>query len=446
MFKIIFAPIKWIFSLFAKFLKLRLWLQMFILSLLAITSIVLMSTSFGHKADYMTVATSDGYMQVGVSAIESDTIDIAAGDSLRLLAREDKKIWAETPDGKFRGFIPPSIVGETDGLPSRYKNEAYIMSFRKFRSIMADSAFTIAKLYELGEADFTKVCGDTITIVSDIFVFDDIANLYSLTFKFNRDSTLKELRYYPARGQRSATPALKDDDTHIAKFVDFFAPVISPPEFPAISPSNWLLSVTFQYLGAYLPLCILMLLLAWRLPLYFVPNWIVNLLIIICLTVAPRIWVGIMVLRGFPPLLLYPLIFIISIALALFFLGVYRELRCPRCKRLEYHEVISTELLSREYTDRDRELDGETRHTGTTTGYEVTHGETITTKKIWEERHYETEVIKRTEHVEKEKIKEFTRCRHCGHERTIIRRKNTVIGWTNKGRGVRKESKRRYER
>ena len=82
MFKLIFKPIIWVIS---KFLKLPLWGQSSILIAIALTTLVLMTASFGHKANHMTTAAGEGPMFVGRGGDLSDTIHLVPGDSLRLL-------------------------------------------------------------------------------------------------------------------------------------------------------------------------------------------------------------------------------------------------------------------------------------------------------------------------------------------------------------------------
>lgn len=226
-----------------------------------------------------------------------------------------------------------------------------------------------------------------------------------------------------------------------AHITDLFSWVISRPEFPAVM-STWLLSGIFLNLVPFLPLCLLMGLLALRRPLYYVPNWAVNLLIAACILFGFWLWPKLMLLRGYPFISAYPLVWAITILVVGLFWGLYRGLRCPRCKRLEDHELVSTEVLSQRYRDRKGETVKRRTHTGTTTAYteRTRNGQVEGREKEWEEKHFDEEVETWVDRVRIDKVRELYRCRHCGHERVKIRRKESWVSRRDTGSENRKTS------
>lgn len=226
-----------------------------------------------------------------------------------------------------------------------------------------------------------------------------------------------------------------------AHITDLFSWVISRPEFPAVM-STWLLSGIFLNLVPFLPLCLLMGLLALRRPLYYVPNWAVNLLIAACILFGFWLWPKLMLLRGYPFISAYPLVWVITILVVGLFWGLYRGLRCPRCKRLEDYELVSTEVLSQRYRDRKGEAVKRRTHTGTTTAYteRTRNGQVEGREKEWEEKHFDEEVETWVDRVRIDKVRELYRCRHCGHERVKIRRKESWVSRRDTGSENRKTS------
>lgn len=444
MLKLIFKPIIWIFS---KFLKLPLWGQMTILIAISVTTLVLMTASFGHKADYMAVARQEGPMFVGRGGDLSDTIHIVPGDSLRLLAELGEMIWAETPDGHFRGVIPAEVAGNPDGLPIRSQKQDHKISFRKYLRIIDDPDFSMEKLYAMTSINSVRTTADSIVVVPNYLLLDDMWNMFRVSFTFNPDGLYIASQYWPTSFRRfvsaitSYEPMMGGSGWR-AWLTDHFSWLISRPEFPAVS-SNWLLSGILLNMVPFLPLCILLLLLAWRRPLYWMPNWVANLLIVGCLFFAAYVWAKLMLLRGFSFLLAYPVVWIITIVLAGLFLGLYRGLRCPRCKRLEHHELISSEVIGKKYKDRKGEAVKNRTHTHTTTGYTVhtRNGVEERREKDWEEKHYNEEVETWVDQVRIDKIKELYRCRHCGHERVKIRREESWLSREDTGVENRRTSK-----
>lgn len=443
MWKWIFKPIVWIFS---KFLKLPLWGQMAILVAVSVTALVLMTVSFGHKADYRTVAVSEGPMFVGRGGDLSDTLHISPGDSLRLLARQGEMVWAETPDGRFRGVIPAGVAVAPEGLPERSLKQDRKISFRKYLRMVDDPDFSMERLYDRVTVNSVKTTPDSIVVVPNLVLFDDWWNMFRVSFTFNPDGSFAGSHYWPTSFRHwlsavtSHEPMMGGDGLR-AHITDLFSWVISRPEFPAVM-STWLLSGIFLNLVPFLPLCLLMGLLALRRPLYCVPNWAVNLLIAACILFGFWLWPKLMLLRGYPFISAYPLVWVITILVVGLFWGLYRGLRCPRCKRLEDHELVSTEVLSQRYRDRKGETVKRRTHTGTTTAYteRTRNGQVEGREKEWEEKHFDEEVETWVDRVRIDKVRELYRCRHCGHERVKIRRKESWVSRRDTGSENRKTS------
>ena len=397
---------------------------MAILVAVSVTALVLMTVSFGHKADYRTVAVSEGPMFVGRGGDLSETLHISPGDSLRLLARQGEMVWAETPDGRFRGVIPAGVAVAPEGLPERSLKQDRKISFRKYLRMIDDPDFSMERLYDRVTVNSVKTTPDSIVVVSNLVLLDDWWNMFRVPFTFNPDGSFAGSHYWPTSFRHwlsavtSHEPMMGGDGLR-AHITDLFSWVISRPEFPAVM-STWLLSGIFLNLVPFLPLCLLMGLLALRRPLYYVPNWAVNLLIAACILFGFWLWPKLMLLRGYPFISAYPLVWVITILVVGLFWGLYRGLRCPRCKRLEDHELVSTEVLSQRYRDRKGETVKRRTHIGTTTAYteRTRNGQVEGREKEWEEKHFDEEVETWVDRVRIDKVRELYRCRHWGEDTT----------------------------
>lgn len=385
-------------------------------------------------------------MFVGRGGDFSDTLHISPGDSLRLLARQGEMVWAETPDGLFRGVIPAGVAVAPEGLPERSLKQDRKISFRKYLRMVDDPDFSMERLYDRVTVNSVKTTPDSIVVVPNLVLLDDWWNMFRVSFTFNPDGSFAGSHYWPTSFRHwlaavtSHEPMMGGDGLR-AHITDLFSWVISRPEFPAVM-STWLLSGIFLNLVPFLPLCLLMGLLALRRPLYYVPNWAVNLLIAACILFGFWLWPKLMLLRGYPFISAYPLVWVITILVVGLFWGLYRGLRCPRCKRLEDHELVSTEVLSQRYRDRKGEAVKRRTHTGTTTAYteRTRNGQVEGREKEWEEKHFDEEVETWVDRVRIDKVRELYRCRHCGHERVKIRRKESWVSRRDTGSENRKTS------
>ena len=385
-------------------------------------------------------------MFVGRGGDLSDTLHISPGDSLRLLARQGEMVWAETPDGRFRGVIPAGVAVAPEGLPERSLKQDRKISFRKYLRMVDDPDFSMERLYDRVTVNSVKTTPDSIVVVPNLVLLDDWWNMFRVSFTFNPDGSFAGSHYWPTSFRHwlsavtSHEPMMGGDGLR-AHITDLFSWVISRPEFPAVM-STWLLSGIFLNLVPFLPLCLLMGLLALRRPLYYVPNWAVNLLIAACILFGFWLWPKLMLLRGYPFISAYPLVWVITILVVGLFWGLYRGLRCPRCKRLEDHELVSTEVLSQRYRDRKGEAVKRRTHTGTTTAYteRTRNGQVEGREKEWEEKHFDEEVETWVDRVRIDKVRELYRCRHCGHERVKIRRKESWVSRRDTGSENRKTS------
>lgn len=385
-------------------------------------------------------------MFVGRGGDLSDTLHISPGDSLRLLARQGEMVWAETPDGRFRGVIPAGVAVAPEGLPERSLKQDRKISFRKYLRMVDDPDFSMERLYDRVTVNSVKTTPDSIVVVPNLVLLDDWWNMFRVSFTFNPDGSFAGSHYWPTSFRHwlsavtSHEPMMGGDGLR-AHITDLFSWVISRPEFPAVM-STWLLSGIFLNLVPFLPLCLLMGLLALRRPLYYVPNWAVNLLIAACILFGFWLWPKLMLLRGYPFISAYPLVWVITILVVGLFWGLYRGLRCPRCKRLEDHELVSTEVLSQRYRDRKGETVKRRTHTGTTTAYteRTRNGQVEGREKEWEEKHFDEEVETWVDRVRIDKVRELYRCRHCGHERVKIRRKESWVSRRDTGSENRKTS------
>ena len=241
-------------------------------------------------------AVSDGWLRTGMVDDNLDSVRVHRGDSLRLLARQGHLLWAETLDRKHRGFVRDSLMENSAaglGIPVRRKLSGFFISHGKFESLMSDSAteFDILE-HEYIHAEYLKSLGKKFVGEYGLMVEDSLGN------------------------------------------------IISTREFQQTSPfDNNILQWLWIIFPGFLMFYIIILLLWARLPLYFVPNVVVNLLLATLVVLGPLAWGVMMVKMGLSAVGVSLITGGAVLIGALLLWLDYSGLRCPRCKHLRHHEL-----------------------------------------------------------------------------------------------------------
>lgn len=277
---------------------------------------------------------NNGWLRTGMVDNNLDSLCVHQGDSLRLLGRQGHLLWAETTDGKYRGFVSDSLVENLDKdirVPTRRKLSGYFISQKKFESLMSDSAITLGELEKKYiNAEYIKRLDKKFVGEFGFMVEDSLGNIKRPVITFCADSTINNyiLHRFRSNGVLLGHP-----------IIDIVSPVISTREFQKISPfDNNILQWLWIIFPGFLPIYIMMLLLWARRPLYFVPNTVINLVLGALVVLGPLAWAFMMVKMGFSSVGVF-LITCSSVLVGAFMLWLdYSSLRCPKCKHLRHHE------------------------------------------------------------------------------------------------------------
>lgn len=278
---------------------------------------------------------SDGWLRTGMVDNNLDSVRVHRDDSLRLLARQGHLLWAEMLDGKHRGFVRDSLVekpAEEIRIPVRRKLSGYFISQKKFENLMSDSATTFDRLeQEYIHAEYIKSLGKKFVGEYGLMVEDSLGNIMRPVITFGADSTVDG---YVLHKFRSHSVVLGHP------LIDIVSPVISTREFQKTSPfDNNILQWLWIIFPGFLMVYIVILLLWARLPLYFVPNVVVNLLLAALVVLGPPAWGVMMVKMGFSSVGVFLITGGAVLIGALLLWLDYSGLRCPRCKHLRPHEL-----------------------------------------------------------------------------------------------------------
>lgn len=277
---------------------------------------------------------NNGWLRTGMIDNNLDSLRVHRGDTLRLLGRQGHLLWAETTDGKYRGFVCDSLVENSAkdiDIPTRRKLSNYFISQKKFESLMSDSASTFGRLEkDFIHAEYIKSHNKKFVGEFGFMVEDSLGNLKRPVITFCADSTVND---YNLHRFRSSSVLLGHP------IIDIVSPIISTREFQKFSPlDNNILLWLWIILPGFLLIYIMILLLWARLPLYFVPNAVINLVLGTLVVFGPMTW-GVMMEK-----MVFHSIGIFLITGCSVFVGAlllwidYSSLRCPKCKHLRAHE------------------------------------------------------------------------------------------------------------
>lgn len=326
----LFWPFRFVFNL-------SIWWQA-ILGLGVTGVLIILSLSGGRALPEGRVVESTRvvYLKTGRAGNNLDSVRIGKGQPLRLLARQGGDFWAETPDGRYRGFIEKRVVADDSvefSLPERRVLSSYFISRKKFEALMADSSTTLSSLQrDYIHAEYMKPRGRQMVGEFGFYVVDSVGSQLRPVIVFNPDSTIGDYRLERLRNK-------KEIGEFLDPVIDFGSPLISTREFQSFSPFDYTLTnILWSYLMGYLPVFLLVIVLWTRFPLIWVPNFLINGLLGLLLLFGPATWCALLLVQGVMWQSIVPVTMIMTALGALFFWVFYSGLRCPRCKTLIDHE------------------------------------------------------------------------------------------------------------
>lgn len=287
-------------------------------------------------------------LKTGALDSRKDSLGLRAGTPLRLLARQGKLVWAETEDGRYRGFAEAkAFTGDAqkalEDLPTRRWNSRYYISKLKFEALMATPGLTREALErDWIHAEYLQPDGQGTSGEFGFHVVDSVGTQFRPVIHFAPDGSLTDYRLEFWRSKR----AIRFDSA-----IDLFSPLISIAEFRSFSPFDYgVTNLIWTYLTGYLPLFLFIILLWARIPLIWMPNVVANLCITALITLGPFTWCMLLRVQGIAWWPVVPVTALCSLVGCFLFWSSYSGLRCPRCKHLIGHEYRGT-LLGNTYTE-----------------------------------------------------------------------------------------------
>lgn len=330
----------------------------FLVTALAILPIFLATTERVHTPKGEEIALeSSAYLTTGNFEGNADSIRLAKGTEVRLLAKQKGAYWAETADGKFRGFINSKYVGDNKKakhLAKRERMSCRLISEAKFnRLIERQSLKQVQRKYI--NAEYIKTRGGKTIVEYGFKVFvpnDNIGTFMRPIVTYDKEGKYlsHKLVFWQSPRSKMMTPGL----------VDLMAPVASIKEFPRVSPFDKLwMEKMWCYLPGFALLGIFAILLVWRIPLVWMSNSLVALIMGGLAIFPPFVWLSTIKTYGLAGWLSFT--YVLLILLNLLFLWVsYSGLRCPQCKHLNQHE-FSDKRHGKTYWERHRKAHEESR-------------------------------------------------------------------------------------
>lgn len=222
-----------------------------------------------RKPIALEVVTSDnGFLKTGILDNNLDSLRIRQGSQLIILARQGSSLWAETPDGKNRGFIKVNTVFGKDNanatgiaeLPERRGLSRYFISKRKFEDLMHQTGMNM-DILENGyiHAEYIHTDGAITKAEFGFHIVDSLGKQYRPVISFNSQGRVKDYELMPWRKPKGFIRDLP---------IDRVSPLISISEFQAFSPfDRGITNLIWTYLMGYLPLFLFMIILWTRYPL-----------------------------------------------------------------------------------------------------------------------------------------------------------------------------------
>lgn len=414
--------------------------QAFLVTALAILPIVLATNERIHTPEgNEVVVENNGYLSTGGFDKNADSIYLSKGTKVRLLAKQKGAYWAETTNGKYRGFVKSKHFGkDVKKLPlaKREKFSCRLISEAKFSQIVEHSSLKQIQQQYLN-AEYIKTRNGKTIVEYGFKVFvpnDNIGTFMRPIVTYDKEGKYlsHKLVFWQSPRSKMLTPEL----------VDLVGPVASVSEFPIVSPFDKLwMEKMWCYLPGFALLGLFGILLVFRIPLVWVPNPLVALIMGGLAIFPPFVWLSVIKTYGLAGWLTFTYLVVIGLNLLLLWVA-YSSLRCPKCKHLNQHE-LSDKRNGKTYWERHRKAHEESR--GPKQNEKWGLWETGKYKKIsglfdslsyesrtddpsqWETVSYRThswdQVVTYRDYVTHSQMREVInsyKCPHCGHGKEDI--------------------------
>lgn len=407
------------------------------LALTAPLVLIVLFQKEGKRAEMELKMEQNGYIVTGMLDSNIDSVRVRRGETIRLLAQQGSLFWAETVNGRNRGFIRSSAITENPdslGLPERRKLSSYYISREKFEELMSDKETTFESIEkEYISAEYIHPSQKGLKAEFGFYIVEPDAKQSRPIITFGSDNKIVEYTIVPFRSKKG----LEGFEN-----VEFMAPLISTGEIDQFDPfSKTWSNLIWTYLIGYLPLFLFMLILWMRYPLYWMPNAIANFISYSLAIVGPTFWCSILMVKGVSFWPAVPVTAIMVLAGLLFFWVFNSGLRCPKCKVLQSHEYLKSlkgepfvrlshdsREVGRENISRRNNGNWEHHYIKDSSGNST--GKTGVLKVHFKDRvHYEDYEIKQTVRME---TKCFV-CPKCGHgsqekDEEILHSESKLIG------------------
>lgn len=339
----IFWPLRFFFNLPLQ------WQAIIGLALtLPLVVIMIFSKNESSEGQIVKVAKT-AYLKTGCLENNIDSLKIRSGESLKLLARQGSLLWAETTDGKNRGFVKASdILDNSDELtlPDRRGRSSYFITKNKFEELIEDTLTTLQSLQkDYINAEYLRPSGKNIIGEFGFYVIDSLGTQLRPVITFDSDGSVAD---YSLEFWRYRRGFIHNSE------IDILSPLISTKEFQVFSPfDNWFTNLVWTYLIGFIPVFLFVIILWMRYPLIWMPNFLVNLIIYFLIIAGPVLWCSMLRLQGVMWMPVVPVTGILLFVSCLLFWAFFSGLRCPRCKNLIYHEHIGT-LFGKQFITKER--------------------------------------------------------------------------------------------
>lgn len=323
----------------------------FLVTALAILPIVLTTFEIVHTPEGEIIKIEEGcYLTTGNFEGNEDSIYIKKDTDVRLLAQQNGAFWAETIDGKNRGFLKAKGVGtltDTLSLVQREKYSCYLISEKKFKSIIEKNTLDeIQEKYLNAEYIKTKKDKTIAEFGFKVFVGTDATGEFKrpiVTYNENGEFVSYELVFWHLARAKMIAPEI----------IDLMAPIASISEFPIKSPFKSILTEKMWiYLPGFALLGLFAILLVLRIPLIWLPNPLAGFVLYWLALLPPFIWLSTIRTYGLAGRIILPYLILTLLNLLLLWVS-YSGLRCPRCKHLNVHEFIA-KRNGRNYWQKER--------------------------------------------------------------------------------------------
>ncbi len=325
------------------------WQAIVLLCLAAIPILITLLASNGKPAEYAITLDKNVLMKVGSLEGNIDSTRVCKGAELIVMAECGHNVWVQTADGNTRGYVSRDVLRnsiDSLNLPQRRMQMSHYISKEAFNALMTDTATTLSSLQSnYLNADYIHSDGKNKVSEFSFIVVDSLGNRTRPMITFDASGHIKDYELFYGNIRRPQF-------AFSGKAIDLISPLISIKEFASYTPyDNVVTNLLWSYMPAFIPICLLMLLLWSRFPLIWMPNWLASLMVYVTWFYGCGIWVAVIFNAGVS---VWPVgvVMLIIAVIGCFFLWLFYS-RCPKCKRILNYELIQV-LKGNPITNRGR--------------------------------------------------------------------------------------------